>query len=71
MLDTQPESKWVDIQMKLLKQRLPKGGYVLEYISRIKNILEIIKYGFTDVEQHFMTSILINGFSYQHFLETL
>jgi len=74
MFDTQPKSKRVDLHSKLLKQRLVEGGDVLEYISRLKNIqLEIVKYGFTDVEESFMTSILINGLppSYKHFLETL
>lgn len=47
---------------------------MLEYISHLKNIqLDIVKCGFTDVEESFMTSILINGLppSYKHFLETL
>jgi hypothetical protein len=56
MFDTQPESKWVDLHTKLLKQRLVEGGDVLEYISHLKNIRqEILKCGFKDVEESFMT----------------
>jgi hypothetical protein len=36
IFDTQHESKWVDLQMKLLKQQFSKRGYVLEHISRLK-----------------------------------
>jgi len=36
--DTQLESKKVDLQLKLLQQKLTEGGHVLEYISRLKNI---------------------------------
>ena len=74
MFDTQPESKRVDLHSKLLKQRLVEGGDVLAYISHLKNIrLEIVKCEFKDVEEIFLTSILINGLppSYKHFLETL
>jgi uncharacterized protein YbcC (UPF0753/DUF2309 family) len=38
LFDTQPESKKVDLQLKLLQQKLTKGGDVHEYISRLKNI---------------------------------
>ena len=33
MFDTKLQSKWVDLYIKLLKQRLVGGGDVLEYIS--------------------------------------
>jgi hypothetical protein len=40
-----------------------EGGYVLEYISHLKNIkIELIKCGFKDVEDNLMTSILIVEF---------
>jgi hypothetical protein len=65
MFDTQLESKWVDLHTKLLKQILPKGGDVMDYTSRLKNIwIEIVKCGFDDVEENFMISILINGLSH-------
>jgi hypothetical protein len=38
MFDTQQESKHIDINKNLIKQRLVEGGDVLEYISRLKNI---------------------------------
>ena len=38
LFDTQPESKNVDLQLKLLQQKLTEGGDVLEYISQLKNI---------------------------------
>ena len=74
VFDTQPESKKVDRQLKLLQQKLTEGGDVLEYISRLKNIKqEIINAGFQAVDESFLTTILIVGFpsSYTHFLETL
>jgi hypothetical protein len=72
--DTSVASQRVDLQMKFLKQRLVDNGDVLEYISIIKNIhLEIIKGGFSKLEDSFIVSIVINGLppSYNHFLETL
>jgi hypothetical protein len=72
--DTHDASQKVDLQMKLIKQRLVDNGDVLEYISRIKNIhQEIIKGGFPKLEDNFLVSIMINGLpqSYKHFLETL
>ena len=33
LFDTQPESKRVDLLLKLLQQKLTEGGDVLEYIS--------------------------------------
>jgi hypothetical protein len=74
LFDTPVASQRVDLQMKLLKQRLADNGDVLEYISRIKNIhLEIIKGDFSKLEDSFLVSIVINGLppSYKHFLETL
>jgi hypothetical protein len=74
LFDTPVASQRVDLQMKLLKQRLADNDDVLEYISRIKNIhLEIIKGGFSKLEDSFLVSIVINGLppSYNHFLETL
>jgi hypothetical protein len=74
LFDTPAASQRVDLQMKLLKQRLADNGDVLEYISRIKNIhQEIIKGGFPKLEDSFLVSIVINGLpqSYKHFLETL
>jgi uncharacterized protein YbcC (UPF0753/DUF2309 family) len=54
IFDTHVASQRVDLQMKLLKQRLANNGNVLEYISRIKNIhLEIIKGGFSKLEDIF------------------
>jgi hypothetical protein len=53
---------------------LTKGGDVHEYISRLKNIKqEILNVGFQEVDDSFMTTILITGLpsSYTHFLETL
>lgn len=38
LFDTQPESKKVVLQIKLLQQKLTEEGDVLEYISRLKNI---------------------------------
>ena len=38
LFDTQPESKKVDLQLKLLQQKLTEGSDVHEYISRLKNI---------------------------------
>jgi hypothetical protein len=74
LFDTQPESKKVDLQLKLLQQKLTEGGDVHEYISRLKNIKqEILNVGFQAVDDSFMTTILIVGLpsSYTHFLETL
>jgi hypothetical protein len=74
LFDTHVTSQRVDLQMKLLKQRLVDNDDVLEYISRIKNIhMEIIKGGFSKLEDSFLVSIVINGLppSYKHFLETL
>jgi hypothetical protein len=74
LFDTQPESKKVDLQLKLLQQKLIEGGDVHEYISRLKNIKqEILNAGFQAVDDSFMTTILIDGLpsSYTHFLETL
>ena len=34
--DTQPESKKVDLQLKLLQQKLTEGGDVIEYISDLR-----------------------------------
>eukprot|EP00253_Pinus_taeda_P034497 PITA_34497 len=74
LFDTQPESKKVDLQLKLLQQKLTKGGDVLECISRLKNIRqEIINDGFPAINDSFMVTIVIAGLpsSYTHFLETL
>ena len=74
LFDTQPESKKVDLQLKLLQQKLTEGGDFHEYISRLKNIKkEILNVGFQAVDDSFMTTILTVGFpsSYTHFLETL
>ena len=74
LFDTQPESKKVDLQLKLLQQKLTEGGDVLEYISWLKNIKqEIINVGFQVVDESFLTTILIAVLpsSYTHFLETL
>lgn len=74
LFDTQLGSKKVDLQLKLLQQKLTEGGDVLEYISRLKNIKqEIINVGFQVVDESFLTTILIAGLpsSYTHFLETL
>eukprot|EP00253_Pinus_taeda_P005954 PITA_05954 len=74
LFDTQPESKKVDLQLKLLQQKLTEGGDVLEYISRLKNIRqEIINAGFLAIDDSFMVTIVIVGLpsSYTHFLETL
>jgi hypothetical protein len=74
LFDTHVAYHRVDLQMKLLKQRLADNGDVLEYISRIKNIhQEIIKGGFPKLEDSFLVSIVINGLppSSKHFLETL
>jgi hypothetical protein len=74
LFDTQPETKRVDLQLKLLQQKLTEGGDVLEYISRLKNIKQdISKAGFIVVDDNLMTMILIAGLSssYKHFLETL
>jgi hypothetical protein len=74
LFDTPVASHRVDLQMKLLKQRLAENGDVLEYISRIKNIHhEIIEGGFPKLEDSFLVSIVINDLSpsYKHFLEAL
>jgi hypothetical protein len=74
LFDTHVAPQRVDLQMKLLKQRLAYNGNVLEYISRIKNIhQEIIKGGFPKLEDSFLVSIVINVFPqyYKNFLETL
>jgi hypothetical protein len=74
IFDTLVASQKVDVQMKLLKQRLVDNGDVLEYISMIKNIhQEIIEGGFSKLEDSFLVSIVINGLSpsYKNFLETL
>eukprot|EP00253_Pinus_taeda_P004274 PITA_04274 len=74
LFDTQLESKKVDLQLKLLQQKLTEGGDVLEYISRLKNIRqEIINAGFPAIDDSFMVTIVIAGLpsSYTHFLETL
>jgi hypothetical protein len=75
LFDTQPESKKVVLQLKLLQQKLTEGGTdVHEYISRLKNIKqEILNASFQEVDDSFMTTILIVGLpsSYTHFLETL
>jgi hypothetical protein len=36
--NTQLETKRVELQLKLLQEKLSEGGDVLEYISRLKNI---------------------------------
>jgi hypothetical protein len=72
LFDTQPESKKVDLQLKLLQ--LNEGGDVHEYISILKNIKqEILNVGFQSVDDIFMITLLIVGLpsSYTHFLETL
>ena len=74
LFDTQPKTKRVDIQLKLLQQKLSEGGDVLEYISRLKNIRQdISKAELIVVEENLMTTILIVGLpsSYKHFLKTL
>eukprot|EP00253_Pinus_taeda_P013735 PITA_13735 len=74
LFDTQPESKKVDLQLKLLQQKLTERGDVLEYLSRLKNIKqEIINDGFPAIDDSFMVPIVIVGLpsSYMHFLETL
>ena len=74
LFDTQPESKKVDLQLKLLQQKLTEGGDVLEYFSRLKNIRQkIINDGFPAIDDSFMVSIVIVGLpsSHTHFLETL
>eukprot|EP00253_Pinus_taeda_P014344 PITA_14344 len=74
LFDTWPESKKVDLQLKLLQQKLTEGGDVLEYISRLKNIRhEIINAGFPAIDDSFMVTIVIAGLpsSYTHFLGTL
>ena len=74
LFDTQPESKKVDLQLKLLQQKLTEDGDILEYLSRLKNIKqEIINVGFPAIDDSFMITIVIVGFpsSYMHFLETL
>lgn len=74
LFDTQPESKKVDLQLKLLQQKLTEGGDFLEYISILKNIKqEIVKARFQTVDDCLMTTILIVALppSYAHFLETL
>ena len=74
LCDTHVAYHRVDLQMKLLKQRLADNGDVLEYISKIKNIhQEIIRGGFPKLEDSFIVSIVINGLppSYNNFLETL
>lgn len=74
LFDTQPESKKVDLQLKLLQQKLTEGGDVLEYLSRLKNIeQEIINAGFPVIDDSFMVPIVIAGLpsSYTHFLENL
>ena len=74
LFDTQPESKKVDLQLKLLQQKLTEGGDILEYISRLKNVRqEIINAGFPAIDDSFMVTIGIAGLpsSYTHFLETL
>jgi hypothetical protein len=38
LFDTHLESKKVDLQLKLLQQKLTEGGDVHEYISKLKNI---------------------------------
>ena len=42
LFDTQPESKKVDLQLKLLQQKLTEDGDILEYLSRLKNIKQEI-----------------------------
>ena len=74
LFDTQPESKKVYLQLKFLQHKLTEGGDVIEYISRLKNIKqEIINVGFQDIDESFLTTILIVGLpsSYTNFLETL
>jgi len=74
LFGTQLETKRVDLQLKLLQQKLTRGGDLLEYISILKNIRwDIFKAGFTNVDENLMTTILIAGFSssYKHLLETL
>eukprot|EP00253_Pinus_taeda_P021465 PITA_21465 len=74
LFDTHPESKKVDLQLKLLQQKLTEGGDVLEYISRLKNIRqEIINVGFPAIDDSFMVTIVIAGLpsSYTQFLVTL
>jgi hypothetical protein len=38
LFDSQTKAKRVDLQLKLLQQKLVVGGDVMEYISRLKNI---------------------------------
>eukprot|EP00253_Pinus_taeda_P028683 PITA_28683 len=74
LFDTQPESKKVNLQLKLLQQKLTEGSDVLEYLSTLKNIKqEIINVGFPVDDDSFMVTIIIAGLpsSYTHFLETL
>ena len=74
LFDTPPASQRIDLQMKLLSQKLGEKEDVLEYISRVKNIhLDIIKGGYGKLEDSFLISILINGLpkSYWKFIETL
>lgn len=74
LFDTQPKSKKVDLQLKLLQQKLIEDGDILEYLSRLKNIKqEIINAGFPAIDDSFMVTIVIAGLpsSYTHFLETL
>jgi len=74
LFDSQPESKKVDLQLKLLQQKLTEGGDVLEYISRLENIRqEIINASFPAIYDSFMVTIITVGppSSYMHFLETL
>lgn len=61
MFDTHPKSKLVDIHRNLIKQSLVEEEVVMDYITCLKNIqLEIVKCGVDDVEENFMTSILVN-----------
>ena len=74
LFDTPPASQRIDLQMKLLSQKLGDKEDVLEYISRVKNIhLDIIKGGYGKLEDSFLISIFINGLpeSYRQFVETL
>jgi hypothetical protein len=74
LFGTQLETKRVDLQLKLLQQKFTRGGDLLEYNSKIKNIRhDISKALFTAVDDSLMTTILIAGFpsSYKQFLETL
>eukprot|EP00253_Pinus_taeda_P022127 PITA_22127 len=60
LFDAHPESNKVDLQLKLLQQKLTEGGDVLEYLSRLKNIKqEIINVAFPTIDDSFMVTIIV------------